>query len=408
MAGQQPVAARIKFSWLCDRLQAIEGATRGARVQRDDPKLDKLRALFDEVKREGGGQRTDVYAFIRLILPEEDKARQYGMKEVTLGELYARVLQADAETNRRIKEWKAPGKGHHDMLRGDMADVLSTALQGRCPHSAGLSVLAVNELLDELSKAHSADKDSRVKVLSAAVQKLDAREHKWLIRIVLRYMRLGVGLHKVLDAYHPAASRAFGESANLEQVCRECTVPGFTHDGGGLSVFTPACAMLASKARIADAARRLGDKGFYVEDKLDGERVMLHLERKPGEEPKLQFWTRNRKDFTKNYAAAMAGVVSRAVLPSVRSCILDGEMMAWDAQLGRHLEFGQFRGSLASVQAPDVYNSYFVRAAREARRVWEGATRAPSAPCRPELNRRAARSSPLARHSTCCCSTGRT
>lgn len=72
---------------------------------------------------------------------------------------------------------------------------------------------------------------------------------------------------------------------------------------------------------------------------MDGERVMIHFGRSSradasfGSVPagggasasaKLAFWTRSRKDFTKQYEADMAPILEKALLPSVVSCILDG------------------------------------------------------------------------------------
>lgn len=107
---------------------------------------------------------------------------------------------------------------------------------------------------------------------------------------------------------------------------------------------------------------RQGD--YVVEPKLDGDRLLLHFQRNgagggsangsvnggsvngsngaggvPG--ARVEWWSRNRKNYTSTYRDSMGPVLQRAVPLSVTDCLVDGEMMAVDLETGRFLPFGE-------------------------------------------------------------------
>jgi len=87
---------------------------------------------------------------------------------------------------------------------------------------------------------------------------------------------------------------------------------------------------------------RQGD--YAVQYKLDGERVMLHFKRDGGADgsvPKVEWWTRNRKNATKGFGESMRSSLEECVPQSVSECIVDGEMMSVDLATGRFLAFGE-------------------------------------------------------------------
>ena len=74
---------------------------------------------------------------------------------------------------------------------------------------------------------------------------------------------------------------------------------------------------------------------FAVEEKYDGIRLMIHVD-----EEKVQFVTRNAKDFTSQFSPFVA-VVREHLRPEVKSIILDGELVLWDTTTGTIDAFGR-------------------------------------------------------------------
>lgn len=96
---------------------------------------------------------------------------------------------------------------------------------------------------------------------------------------------------------------------------------------------------------------------YSVEPKFDGDRLLLHFRREAlatasnsatvprggVRGARVEWWSRNRKNYTSTYRDSMGPVLERCILPSVTECIVDGEMMGVDLATGRYLPFGEKR-----------------------------------------------------------------
>lgn len=50
------------------------------------------------------------------------------------------------------------------------------------------------------------------------LRKMSALEQKWLMRLILKSMRLGLGNKMILDIYHPDSMELFDVSNSLQKV----------------------------------------------------------------------------------------------------------------------------------------------------------------------------------------------
>ena len=105
---------------------------------------------------------------------------------------------------------------------------------------------------------------------------MSAIEHKWLIRIILKDMKLGIGQTTILAMYHPDAKELYDATNDLEKVCTSLLDPNDRSLGIDISLFKPFRPMLADRASIKQILSKMGLKPFYVETKLDGERTQIH------------------------------------------------------------------------------------------------------------------------------------
>lgn len=112
--------------------------------------------------------------------------------------------------------------------------------------------------------------------------------------------------------------------------------------------------------KMVDKMRPEGeDTEFWIEEKLDGERMQLHMtkdESVPGG-MRFIFWSRKAKDYTYLYgsgfeddASALTRHIKDAFDPQVRNLILDGEMITWDPQLDTMVPFGSLKTAALSEQ----------------------------------------------------------
>lgn len=94
------------------------------------------------------------------------------------------------------------------------------------------------------------------------------------------------------------------------------------------------------------------DPDFWIEEKLDGERMQLHMEEDesvPGGK-RFAFWSRKAKDYTylygngfKDESSALTRHIEDGFDPRVRNIILDGEMITWDPESDMMIPFGTLK-----------------------------------------------------------------
>ena len=92
-----------------------------------------------------------------------------------------------------------------------------------------------------------------------------------------------------------------------------------------------------------------------MEYKLDGERVMLHFQRRATGEPRVEWWTRNCHNATAQYNEPMGPVLRKVIPPTCSEALLDGEMMVWNGETGEYAPFGENR-SLNNYQRRHEHN----------------------------------------------------
>jgi DNA ligase 4 len=107
------------------------------------------------------------------------------------------------------------------------------------------------------------------------------------------------------------------------------------------------------------------DPHFWIEEKLDGERIQMHMAKDPNSEGgfRFSFWSRKGKDYTYLYGnsfeddcSALTRHIKDAFDPLVKNIILDGEMITWDPELDVMVGFGTLKTAALSEQR-DPFNA---------------------------------------------------
>lgn len=185
-----------------------------------------------------------------------------------------------------------------------------------------------------------------------------AEEQKWLIRLLLKSMTLGIGEQRIFDLLHPLAKDMYQRCTDLKRVCnlladdklsilpevpsnRNNTTIGKVVDlNAFIEPFQQIRPMLCERfpGKIEELMQ---SDVLYLETKMDGERFQLHYAR-----GKFKYISRNGADYTKSFGDSYdRGTLTphlRTLLPlGMESIILDGEMMIWDMQQLRYREKGE-------------------------------------------------------------------
>ncbi|KAF2670149.1 DNA ligase [Microthyrium microscopicum] len=309
----------------------------------------------------------DFYPALRLIIPEKDRDRaMYGLKEKTIAKLIVRVIGIDkkSEDALALLNWKLPGH-RVSASAGDFAARCFEVLTKRPIRSkAGdLTVGQVNAMLDELSLMSK--EEEQLHVFEDFYRKMNPEELMWLIRMILRQMKIGATEKTLLDVWHKDAESLFNVSSSLRRVCWELYDPELSLHGDQsqialMSCFQPELAgfTLSSFQKLVEKMKPDPDDDvFWIEEKLDGERMQLHMAREDSGKVRFSFWSRKAKDYTYLYGsgfdddnAALTRHLTKAFHPSIRNIILDGEMVTWDMSLDAIVAFGTLKTAAISEQ----------------------------------------------------------
>lgn len=292
----------------------------------------------------------------------------YGIKEKVIGKMLVKIMKInkESEDGHNLLNWKLPGQST-TRLAGDFAgrcyDVLSKRPMRTEP--GNMSIEEVNEKLDKLSAASK--EDQQVPILAEFYRRMNPDELAWLIRIILRQMKVGATERTFFDVWHPDAENLFSISSSLRRVCWELHDPNIRleEDDRGISLmqcFQPQLAqfqMHSFEKMISRMQPTEEDPVFWIEEKLDGERMQLHMapdESVPGGR-RFAFWSRKAKEYTYLYGngiydenGALTRHLEKAFVDGVQSLILDGEMITWDPTQDAPVPFGTLKTAALAEQ----------------------------------------------------------
>ncbi len=170
----------------------------------------------------------------------------------------------------------------------------------------------------------------RAQALRALFSRATLPEQQFLLRLVVGELRQGALAGVMIDAIGAAADlpvaevrRAAMYSKSLGAVARVALLePASALKQFQLELFVPASPMLAQTAAdVGEALKELGGEGAF-EWKMDGARIQAH---KVSDE--VRIYTRSLNEVTE----AVPEIVETVRALSVRSLILDGEAIAFDA-----------------------------------------------------------------------------
>ena len=235
---------------------------------------------------------------------------------------------------------------------GDMGAAAFDLLSVEGREKTGTPALAeVNEAFAAMAVAKTTA--VRAALVEGLLERATALEAKYLIKLMLGDMRIGVKQSLVEEAIAVAAGvdvAAVRHAVMLEADLAAAVARAFagTLAEARMRLFHPLGFMLASPVETPEeAVERFSGKPAsdgelplveaFLEDKYDGMRAQVHCG-DPAQPGRVAIYSRNREDITESYPdleEAFAGVAAAGVGP----LILDGEILGWDLEQARALPF---------------------------------------------------------------------
>ena len=317
----------------------------------------------------------DIYPAFRLIIPDKDRERpMYGLKESIIGKILVNIMKInkDSEDGIALRDWKLPGKTASSRMAGDFAgrcyEIISKRPMRTEPGDMGID--EVNDLLNQLAAANK--QVAQEDIFARFYSRMNAEELMWLIRIVLRQMKVGASEKTIFTIWHPDADSLFNICSNLRRVCWELWDPKVRLDSEERGValmqcFQPQLAqfqMSSFKKMVEKMQPTEEDPVFWIEEKLDGERMQLHMvsdEQTPGGK-RFAFWSRKAKEYTHLYGngyedeqSSLTRFIKNSFDERVDNIILDGEMITWDPTEDAMVPFGSLK-TAAKIQQDNPFS----------------------------------------------------
>ena len=136
----------------------------------------------------------DIYPAFRLILPDKDRDRPvYGLKEAVIAKLLIKLLRIDPKSDDGLlmTQWKSVAGGSRNTNAGDFAGRCGEVLSKRNERTepGTMRIAEVNHLLDKLAGAQG--EREQLPIFEEFYRRMNAEELKWLIRIIIKQMKVG-------------------------------------------------------------------------------------------------------------------------------------------------------------------------------------------------------------------------
>ena len=162
-------------------------------------------------------------------------------------------------------------------------------------------------------------------------------------------MRLHLSHRTVLRCWHPCALRMYA-TCTLDVICSKLRWRDGKTMVESAKLFRPFQPMvgqgvqsISSKQGWLPRLVKKLDADIVIEEKLDGERMLVHFRRNSDKKGDIDYktYSRSRKESTSRYENLLGGYLDNGIDKCVEDCILDGEIMTWDSKAEKYGAFGE-------------------------------------------------------------------
>jgi DNA ligase-1 len=251
---------------------------------------------------------------------------------------------------------------------GDIGDVAYEILKSKLQTTLFYEKLTIEGLYNTLLKISeltgSGSIELKLKYINSLLNNSTNLESKFIIKLILGNLRLGIADFTVLDAIAIAFTgdkknrkileRAYNVSSDLGKIARILFNGSIDEvQSIPISIFVPVRPMLAERSPDAEEAlKKMSGKMCYAEYKIDGERIQIHKQNE-----RIELYTRNLENVTNNFA----DIVNEFEKIDTKDFIAEGEIVSIDSMTGRFLPFQSLMHRRRKYNIEDAIKDYPVR-----------------------------------------------
>ena len=209
--------------------------------------------------------------------------------------------------------------------------------------SETITLEKVYETLFKIAKLEGkGSQEMKMRYVSSMLNDATPQEAKFILKILLGTLRLGIAENTVMDALAIAFTgkkenrevieNAYNVSSDLGKVAEVLSVDGIEQiKRFQIKLFSPIRPMLADRIKSEEDTVKKFQEEFAAEFKLDGERAQIHKQK-----DRIMIFSRSLENITSYYPDIVEKISERIVAENV---ILEAEVVAMNSNSGDFLPF---------------------------------------------------------------------
>jgi DNA ligase-1 len=229
---------------------------------------------------------------------------------------------------------------------GDLGHAASTILEQKTQTTFLVEDITVERVYETLFRIANLEgtrsQDMKMKYISSLLNDATPLEAKYILKILLGSLRLGIAENTVMDALAIAFSgdknnrkvlqHAYNVSSDLGKVAETIATEGINRiEKFEIILFNPIRPMLADRVKSEEEAIEKFGSRFAAEYKLDGERVQLHIKGK-----EVMLFSRSLENISSYYPDIIEKIPENIQAENI---ILEAEAVAINENTGEFLPF---------------------------------------------------------------------
>ena len=335
----------MKFSIISDAFQQMEATTKRLEL------TDILVKLIQEIPE-------DVIA--KAIYLIQGKLRP-NFEGVELGIAEKLVMRAMSKSSgiplKKIEDDYNKG--------GDLGQTAENILQQKIQTTFASEVITLEKVYDTLFKISKLEgkgsQEMKMKYVSSMLNDATPQESKFILKILLGTLRLGIAENTVMDALAIAFTgkkenreiieNAYNVSSDLGKVAEVISTGGVEEiEKFQIKLFSPIRPMLADRIKSGEETVEKFQEKFAAEYKLDGERAQIHKQK-----DKIEIFSRSVEIITSYYPDIVEKISKLIISEDV---ILEAEVVAMNSNSGDFLPFQELMHRRRKYEIEEAVTKY--------------------------------------------------
>ncbi len=248
---------------------------------------------------------------------------------------------------------------------GDLGQTAENILQQKIQTTFASEVITLEKVYDTLFKISKLEgkgsQEMKMKYVSSMLNDATPQESKFILKILLGTLRLGIAENTVMDALAIAFTgkkenreiieNAYNVSSDLGKVAEVISTGGISEiEKFQIKLFSPIRPMLADRIKSGEETVEKFQEKFAAEYKLDGERAQIHKQK-----DKIEIFSRSLEIITSYYPDIVEKISKLIISDDV---ILEAEVVAMNSNSGDFLPFQELMHRRRKYEIEEAVTKY--------------------------------------------------